>query len=417
MCSCTSTTTFESVLELVKQLQGGDMAGTVSFVMVPDRLGADRAKAPTAEAVSSSSFTFLGECLTETRNPAQKPRVVGNVFACLAPSEGDVKEVMKQSVYHKHNIWDTSSAKIIPLLTVHSSLLDSVATDKVHHEDEPNKVVPGTRERLVVLPDMPNVQGNQLAVKWLYPSTPMAFHAFDVVNVSYLSYQVSPTMFTWCTFNGSSIDFKDAQPAQPGNGWVLVELKFEYLPGQSCWFNLQSGSEPDKSVNSEKFSIILQRRSSPTTLGLQEPSRTTTVTPAPTTTAPTTAGATPSDASEHRQLSAGAKAGIGVGVALGALLLFGLVFFLGFRFRGRRTDTSGQQQTVPELETTQADGASQPKAQSYMAPEETIPIREPAEVYGMGVGPDLYSYQQQWRGPGIPELQTEPNVETHKYRV
>ncbi|TLD08282.1 uncharacterized protein PgNI_07860 [Pyricularia grisea] len=246
----------------------------------------------------------------------------------------------------------------------------------------------------------------------------MTFHAFDVVNVSYLSYLISPTMFTWCSSNGSSIDFKDAQPARPGNGWVLVELKFPYQPGQSCWFNLQSGSEPEKRVNSEKFTIISEPRPTPTTLGLQEPSGTSTATPRPTTT-PAAPSATVADgsASTNQQLSSGAKAGIGVGASLGALLLLSLVFFLGFRFRAGLSETGSQQRIVQELDTTGASKASHSRAHSCMVPEEIVPIREHMDLYGTGMHPDFHLYQQPWRAPGIPELQTVPDVETHKYRV
>ncbi|KAL5890431.1 hypothetical protein ACKVWC_005639 [Pyricularia oryzae] len=107
---------------------------------------------------------------------------------------------------------------------------------------------------------------------------------------------------------------------------------------------------------------------------------------------------------------------MGIRAFLGALLLLGLVFFLGFRFRGARTKSGSHQDMVPALGPTKTDSASQSEAHSYMASEETISIRQRAEVFDVGVRPDLYLYQQ-WQAPLVPELQTEPDVETHKYRV
>ncbi|KAI7912435.1 hypothetical protein M9X92_010022 [Pyricularia oryzae] len=174
-------------------------------------------------------------------------------------------------------------------------------------------------------------------------------------------------------------------------------------PGQSCWFDLQSGSEPEVRVKGEKFSIIPRTEIA-------------TATPGPTATPSATTSATPLGASADRRLSDGAQAGIGIRAFLGALLLLGLVSFLGFRFRGARTKRGSHQDMVPALGPTKTDSASQSEAHSYMASEETISIRQRAEVFDVGVRPDLYLYQQ-WQAPLVPELQTEPDVETHKYRV
>ncbi|KAI6510634.1 hypothetical protein MCOR13_001076 [Pyricularia oryzae] len=187
-------------------------------------------------------------------------------------------------------------------------------------------------------------------------------------------------------------------------------------PGQSCWFNLQSGSESEVRVKGEKFSINPEPRSRPIAIGLQEPSVTSTATPGPTATPSATTSATPLGASADRRLSDGAKAGIGIRAALGALLLLGLVSFLGFRFRGARTKSGSHQDMVPELGPIKTDSPSQSETCSYMASKETISIRQRAEVFDVGVRPDLYLYQQ-WQAPLVPELQKEPDVETHKYRV
>ncbi|KAI7913380.1 hypothetical protein M0657_010052 [Pyricularia oryzae] len=174
-------------------------------------------------------------------------------------------------------------------------------------------------------------------------------------------------------------------------------------PGQSCWFDLQSGSEPEVRVKGEKFSIIPRTEIA-------------TATPGPTATPSATTSATPLGASADRRLSDGAQAGIGIRAFLGALLLLGLVSFLGFRFRGARTKRGSHQDMVPALGPTKTDSASQSEAHSYMASEETISIRQRAEVFDVGMRPDLYLYQQ-WQAPLVPELLTEPDVETHKYRV
>ncbi|KAI6487037.1 hypothetical protein MCOR11_009058 [Pyricularia oryzae] len=101
-------------------------------------------------------------------------------------------------------------------------------------------------------------------------------------------------------------------------------------------------------------------------MGLQEPSVTSTATPGPTATPSATTSATPLGASADRRLSDGAKAGIGIRAFPGALLLLGLVSFLGFRFRGARTKRGSHQDMVPALGPTKTDSASQSEAHSYM---------------------------------------------------
>ncbi|KAH8836390.1 hypothetical protein MCOR01_011683 [Pyricularia oryzae] len=128
--------------------------------------------------------------------------------------------------------------------------------------------------------------------------------------------------------------------------------------------------------------------------GLQEPSLTSTATPGLTATPSATTSATPLGASADRRLSGGAKAVIGIGAALRTLLLLGLVFFLGFRFRGARTKRGSHQDMVPVLGPTKTDSPSQSETYSYMASKETISIRQRAEVFDVGVRPDLYLYQQ-----------------------
>ncbi|KAH6954718.1 hypothetical protein DER45DRAFT_570956 [Fusarium avenaceum] len=89
------------------------------FVVVWDRPGADRSKAVKCD-LSPPMYTYAGECLSEAASE-KPPAVIGNGFACLSSSVQDVKNMMESSVYAKQGIWDTSSAEISPLLTVHST--------------------------------------------------------------------------------------------------------------------------------------------------------------------------------------------------------------------------------------------------------------------------------------------------------
>ncbi|SPJ73402.1 uncharacterized protein FTOL_03132 [Fusarium torulosum] len=90
-----------------------------NFVVVWDRPGADRSQAFKCD-LSPPLFTYAGECLSEATS-GKPSAVIGNGFACLSSSVQDVKNMMESSVYAKQGIWDTSSAEISPLLTVHST--------------------------------------------------------------------------------------------------------------------------------------------------------------------------------------------------------------------------------------------------------------------------------------------------------
>ncbi|KAH7245542.1 hypothetical protein BKA59DRAFT_511502 [Fusarium tricinctum] len=89
------------------------------FVVVWDRPGADRSQALKCD-LSPPLYTYAGECLSEAAS-GKPSAVIGNGFACLSSSVQEVKAMMESSVYAKQGIWDTSSAEISPLLTVHST--------------------------------------------------------------------------------------------------------------------------------------------------------------------------------------------------------------------------------------------------------------------------------------------------------
>lgn len=128
--------------------------------MVSDRPHANRTLLSNSAPVPPPLCTFSGEFLRAGR-PYESPKVGGNAFACLAQSTGAVKEMMESSEYNDLKIWDLSTAVISPLLTVHSSTLDARASPS---QDVPASPA-GQSERLVVLPDMPNVLDRRVSIR------------------------------------------------------------------------------------------------------------------------------------------------------------------------------------------------------------------------------------------------------------
>ncbi|KAK9418681.1 putative YCII-related domain-containing protein [Seiridium unicorne] len=149
------------------------------FVLVSDRPHADRTRAFEVDPVPTAC-TFSGECL-EAGGPREQPKVVGNAFTCMAESVDAVREMMQVSEYNKKDIWDLSSIVISPLLTVHSSNLPpgSLLQDA---DEKPSSSVSKELERLVVLPDMPNVLARRVEIRPRHSPNFVRLHDYGYVS-------------------------------------------------------------------------------------------------------------------------------------------------------------------------------------------------------------------------------------------
>ncbi|KAK8104651.1 uncharacterized protein PG998_011684 [Apiospora kogelbergensis] len=131
--------------------------------MVSDRPGAARGKVARADPVPFSC-TFFGETLSPSARSGQAPQVVGNAFACLAPSDGAIEQMMEKSTYGQENIWDLKSTSISPLFTVHSSNFPSPPPTGTE-QTTVQRSSSGGPEHLVVFPDSPNVLERRVAIR------------------------------------------------------------------------------------------------------------------------------------------------------------------------------------------------------------------------------------------------------------
>ncbi|KAH8683242.1 hypothetical protein BGZ60DRAFT_215130 [Tricladium varicosporioides] len=158
-------------------------------------------------------------------------------------------------------------------------------------------------------------------VNFTYPTEGLTLYRLDTVNVSWTSNFSKPLLYTFCkNKTGDNLITEKQTSAQPYNASELVLLNFDNVA--SCYFNLRPNTSTGFGANSPTFKYILTQRSQ-TTLGVSEPTGTT----APTSVPPNNNGG----------LSTGAKAGIGIGVALGVIAIFSMVaFFLWQRRRGGR---------------------------------------------------------------------------------
>lgn len=211
-------------------------------------------------------------------------------------------------------------------------------------------------------------------VKFTYPDKDgLTFYQRDAVTVSYISNIKNASLWTFCREgkNGADVVFKGRiDEAAPMNGSQEVRINFN-TNSDNCWFNLRNNDEDGTGFNSPRFSLSSDERSQ-TTLGLEQETAQTTSAPPSTsetttstsistssgeTSEPTRDGdsgpeATNSDSAGDSGLSTGAKAGIGVGVALGVL---GIAAFIGVFFmlrRRRERNGPGSEQERQELHGT-----------------------------------------------------------------
>lgn len=231
---------------------------------------------------------------------------------------------------------------------------------------------------------LPTIQQEELfqqgknGVWWIYPTQGQTFNPLDTVNVSWRAPFEKPTLYTFCTLKSVTYQIKKTSIPTPGDGFLLVQLDF--TADEACWFNLRPGENAEGGSNSPRYGVRTEPRPNLTTIGAVIEAGTTptsaaasatTGTPATTTstTTPTTStgsratsvGAAAEDQTDTTSggsegLTLGTKIGIGIGVAIGSILLFTGVFFLGRRSSQRGApDTSVEDSSTPPPASNKED--------------------------------------------------------------
>ena len=133
------------------------------------------------------------------------------------------------------------------------------------------------------------------------------------------------------------------------NASALVDLKF-YDSNGLCWFDLRPNSSAGYGDNSPNFQILSEQRATSTTLGLAQPYAAATSSGGGAT---GTSGTRPTDTADtgDRGLSVGAKAGIGIGVALGVIGIACLAAAVWYHRRRGKEQGRVREETNAEKES------------------------------------------------------------------
>ncbi|KAH8836395.1 hypothetical protein MCOR27_009485 [Pyricularia oryzae] len=287
-------------------------------------------------------------------------------------------------------------------------------------------------------------------VFWIFPTEFQTFNTLDVVNVTWRSPFKNPKLFTFCIDNDVVKQQKATNANDAGDGWLLVKLDFTATV--SCWFNLRPGDDAQGGANSPRWGLRDTPRPQLTTIGITptpEPttgapsstsastlSTTTTTSASPSSTAPsgtTPAGGTAegasggatsdggsgggSSSSSSDGLSVGAKAGIGIGAAIGAIGLLVVAFFLGRRSSKRGPDAAASPSSQPsELHTNTPSVAPAQPATAYgdgwtptYEAESKTPVTSTGYYHPQQL-PAGYAYQQSSPATVTSELGTVHNA-------
>lgn len=269
-------------------------------------------------------------------------------------------------------------------------------------------------------------------VVFLYPPKDLTVNYLDTINVTYTSLFPEPQLWIFCQ-NASDLTAPLITEAQTTvkayNG--TAPINFRWLGGSPCWFDLKPDSTGGAGANSPHFTVEQTQRATPITLGLYSTTSTTTSTSAtstPTTSsdssaATTTAASSPtasSDASSNTSsastsptsaansnndnaptggLSGGAKAGIGIGITIIALLALAAgLFFWRRKRQAKKSDYTVYPSDVNMNEKMTAVASSadyaqiqpqEPTAFEMYAPEHKfeMPVSHPVrELSGDGYG-------------------------------
>ncbi|AEO58154.1 hypothetical protein MYCTH_2062582 [Thermothelomyces thermophilus ATCC 42464] len=201
---------------------------------------------------------------------------------------------------------------------------------------------------LFALPSLPSpaagVASADCGATFLFPTLGLTFFYLDTIAVTYRSNIANPTLSCWCGVPGRATPKITNNNVSPFNGSVPVTLTV--LSDDPCWFELRSSSGECRHT-SETFHLSPKQRtvgeddgSSPRSTASPDPA----LRPSPTTSHPEAraAGAVVSQqrrsSSTEDSFSIGAKAALGVGIALICIAIGAMAAFLYFRRRRRAPD-------------------------------------------------------------------------------
>ncbi|KAK3369205.1 hypothetical protein B0T24DRAFT_650913 [Lasiosphaeria ovina] len=155
---------------------------------------------------------------------------------------------------------------------------------------------------------------------FLFPTKETEFDELDSIVVTYRSSFSNPSLSCLCGAPGRATQKFRTDNAVPYNGSALVLLNFS--SSDPCWFHLSQNTGACGDI-SKPFTVLpTQRRDAQTIIG----------------TVVAVASQDPKGGGDN--LSPGAKAAIGIGIALGSIALGVMAAFLYFRRRKRGQDTS-----------------------------------------------------------------------------
>ncbi|KAK4143896.1 uncharacterized protein C8A04DRAFT_37122 [Dichotomopilus funicola] len=179
---------------------------------------------------------------------------------------------------------------------------------------------------------------------FLFPTPGLKLAHRDTIDVAYRSNLDSPTLSCWCGAPARAIlKFRDDH-AGPFNGSTPVILNFS-SDGDPCWFELTSNagdcrhsSEPFFILTPESHAVDDDSAASPAQAPIRGPSSSSTTTTSPLTARSPAAVDSQTPSSGGDSFSTGAKAALGIGVALTCIAVGAMASFLYFRRRRRGAD-------------------------------------------------------------------------------
>ncbi|KAI0138560.1 hypothetical protein F4776DRAFT_670451, partial [Hypoxylon sp. NC0597] len=174
------------------------------------------------------------------------------------------------------------------------------------------------------------------------------FYYLDTAEVTYESTLLRPWISTWCQMDGAPQE-KERVKVYTSNSSVLIQLRFKH--GTPCWMKLHSNDgNNSQEANSSTFNYIATERrqtTSPTDQSNSIPTSIANSTPIAVpqaTNNPSSANGTAADSSATESGSSATsemdrtRIGIGVGAALGGIVLGASVSIILFRYSRKRPD-------------------------------------------------------------------------------
>ncbi|KAJ4303998.1 hypothetical protein N0V88_001602 [Collariella sp. IMI 366227] len=198
---------------------------------------------------------------------------------------------------------------------------------------------------------------------FLFPTKDLTLFRLDTVNVTYHSDLTQPTLSCWCGAPGRATQKFGVDNVSPLNGSTLVPLNF--LSNEPCWFELSSESR-DCRILSEVFVLSpSQRPASVESAPIRGTPALRVIPSIPVLARAPTAESTPAPQSDS--FNTGAKAALGVGVALFCIAIGAMAAFLYWRRRRRGPDGNildHDRRTGKKGKKTRGDGSSEASGRS-----------------------------------------------------